>query len=92
MTARLPATTINWVPRPDWFDHAACRGLDVALFHPDRGDYRGEQQARAVCAHCPVQARCLAHALTHHEPHGIWGGTSARERRGLHHRMRDWTT
>jgi len=36
--------------------------------------------ARAVCAACPVRAACLAHALAHDEPWGIWGGLTTRER------------
>jgi WhiB family redox-sensing transcriptional regulator len=88
MTARLPVWDPVWVPRPPWFDHAACRGTDVALFHPERGDTGVEAQARKVCATCPVRDQCLTHAVTHHEIHGIWGGTSARERRRLRHRAR----
>ena len=36
--------------------------------------------ARAVCAACPVRAACLAHALAHDEPWGMWGGLTTRER------------
>lgn len=86
VTARIPVLVIGWAPRPRWFDEAACRGIDPGLFHPARGDYAVERQARQVCAGCPVRAECLAHALTFHELYGIWGGTSARERRD----MRRW--
>ena len=42
--------------------------------------------ARTVCAACPVRAAspvraaCLAHALAHDEPWGVWGGLTTRER------------
>ena len=37
---------------------------------------------KAVCASCQVREECLAHALRWpFEKHGIWGGTSERERR-----------
>ncbi|MFN2390310.1 MAG: WhiB family transcriptional regulator, partial [Actinomycetota bacterium] len=35
------------------------------------------------CSSCPVRSECLEQALVGNEPYGIWGGTSARERRSL---------
>ena len=72
----------------EWQTKAACRGLDVAIFfHPDkeRGPARRErdQQAKAICASCPVRRACLDWALTFGELHGVWGGTSAAERAKL---------
>jgi len=32
------------------------------------------QQAKALCAQCPVRDLCLAGALERHEPYGVWGG------------------
>jgi len=52
-----------------------------ALFFPERGD--STEPAKAVCARCLVRAECLAYALAEHIQHGIWGGTSERERRRL---------
>jgi WhiB family redox-sensing transcriptional regulator len=31
-------------------------------------------QAKELCAGCPVRAECLAGALTRREPWGVWGG------------------
>jgi len=42
-----------------------------------------EEQAKAICAMCPVREPCLAYALRIREPHGIWGGMSESERRPL---------
>ena len=80
--AKLPKPVAeNW----QWQARAACRGLDVMIFfHPDheRGPSRRrrEEQAKAICAHCPVQRACLDWALSIGELHGVWGGTSASER------------
>ena len=71
-----------------WFDAAACRGASPAMFHPERGDWRAETLARQVCASCPVTQQCLEHALTNQETLGMWGGTSARERRRIGYRGR----
>lgn len=68
-----------------WIRHAACRGVDPDLFFPTRGgDVRA---AKKVCAGCEVRAECLDYALTEHLTHGIFGGTSERERRRLRRNM-----
>lgn len=72
----------------DWQLRGACRGVDpVLFFHPDgeRGSARARRQeaAKKICAGCPVLAACRNHALTVHEPYGVWGGMSEEER----HRM-----
>lgn len=40
-----------------------------------------EQQAKAICATCPVRAECLAVAVAAGERHGVWGGLTSDERR-----------
>jgi WhiB family redox-sensing transcriptional regulator len=50
-------------------------------FFPERG--QDSRPAKAVCAACLVRRECAAFALEHRIQHGIWGGTSERERRGL---------
>ncbi|MFD6674206.1 WhiB family transcriptional regulator [Rhodococcus zopfii] len=32
------------------------------------------EQAKALCADCPIRTRCLAAALDRAEPWGVWGG------------------
>ena len=72
-----------------WKERAACRGPDTWLFFPpnqfERKDEKlaREEQAKAICATCPVREPCLAYALRIREPHGIWGGMSEAERRPL---------
>jgi hypothetical protein len=36
-----------------------------------------------VCARCPVWQPCLDYVLSNRITHGIWGGLTDRERRGL---------
>ena len=64
-----------------WTAQAACRGMAVELFFPDRG-VPGDD-AKATCQACPVQQQCLDYALANGEEFGVWGGTSERERRGI---------
>lgn len=73
--------------RPDWMEHAACRGIDPNLFFPTRPEGAGTggevEAAKKVCAGCPVREECLEYALDNGEKFGIFGGKSERERRRL---------
>ena len=37
------------------------------------------EQAKAICATCPVAETCLADALARDEPDGVWGGQLLRD-------------
>ena len=64
-----------------WRQRGACVGLDPDVFYPPSDDEAAE--AKTVCATCPVKEPCLEFALQTREAEGIWGGTTARERRRL---------
>lgn len=64
-----------------WMDHAACADENPDLFFVERGVNADE--AKAICATCPVRAACLAYALATNQLHGIWGGLSEKERKRL---------
>ena len=73
----------------DWRQLAACRDEDPELFFPVSEMGPGARQtdhAKAVCAACPVRARCLDYALDNALDHGIFGGTTEVERRTLRRR------
>jgi WhiB family transcriptional regulator, redox-sensing transcriptional regulator len=73
-----------FVDPPTWHAQAACADMDRDRFFPGPGGSNGAQtqQAKAVCAACPVRADCLAEALEH-DLQGIWGGLTDRERTAL---------
>lgn len=64
-------------------DQAACQGADPDLFFNERGDKASLAAARLICADCPVNAECLNHALDNRELHGVWGGTTEKDRRAM---------
>jgi WhiB family transcriptional regulator, redox-sensing transcriptional regulator len=68
-----------------WRYRAACRGTDLNVFFPGRGE--SAEPARQICAGCPVRQPCLDYALSQGITHGIWGGLTERDRRPLrvHH-------
>ncbi|MGZ2361698.1 WhiB family transcriptional regulator [Streptomyces sp. 372A] len=63
-----------------WRGLASCRSVD-----PDQLFVNGAAQngAKALCTGCRVRTECLAYALDRRIEHGIWGGMTERERRGL---------
>ena len=84
MTARPPRHRIPAPPAPSvagWREEAACRGADLALFFPGRGESAGP--ARQICASCPVRRPCLDYAISYGITSGIWGGLADRDRRPL---------
>jgi len=76
-----PGETPASYERPTWHGRAACSGMAV-LFH-ERGQ-RATEQARRVCAGCPVRRECAAEGEQIDEAHdrGIRAGLTARERYG----------
>jgi WhiB family redox-sensing transcriptional regulator len=71
-----------------WQSEALCRGLPSHVFYPpdhERGRRRRQRElhAKKICAACPVCSDCLAYALNSDEPYGVWGATTALERRDI---------
>lgn len=80
--------TVDDLNNEEWHKYAACRGLDVNLFFPEKGVSRIQMaNVKAVCSRCVVASSCLDYAVSQSDdPEGIWGGTSPRERRELRRR------
>jgi WhiB family redox-sensing transcriptional regulator len=64
-----------------WMAEGKCREIPPAVFFPNDGV--GVEVARRICADCPVKSPCLEYALRSRIDHGVWGGTSERERRRI---------
>ncbi len=72
--------------RSRWQRSAACRGTGPAIFFPAGNPKLAqleEEQAKALCASCPVRTHCLAFAVEHGKTDGVWGGLNAEEHRAL---------
>ena len=65
----------------DWMAAGNCRIEPPAKFFPSDGV--GVEIAKRVCADCPVKQTCLEYALVNRIDHGVWGGTSERQRRRI---------
>ena len=63
---------------------ALCAETDPDLFFPEgTNPQKQAKEAKQVCAICPLKAPCLEEALYSNEYMGIWGGTTASERKAL---------
>ncbi|MGY5051254.1 WhiB family transcriptional regulator [Streptomyces sp. 900105755] len=72
-----------------WRERAACQDVDPDLFFPigTAGLTLVQiDEAKAVCARCPVRERCLQWALDVGQVEGVWGGTTESERRATRRR------
>jgi hypothetical protein len=82
------ATVVTVLTR--WWEHAACKGMDLNrfIFEPnERYSVKRIREAKAVCATCLVRPECLKDSLKYStsqlECYGIWGGLTWRERKEL---------
>lgn len=64
-----------------WMTDGRCKELPPELFFPSDGV--GVERARRVCKNCCVRDDCLEYALSQRIDHGVWGGTSERERKRI---------
>jgi hypothetical protein len=64
-----------------WRTRGACQSVDPETFFPAASE--PADAAVALCRSCDVQGACLAWALDVGDCHGVWGGTTPRERRAM---------
>ena len=75
----------------NWRSAGACLSADPDLFFPISSTGPAERQvarAKKICAGCSVRRECLEFALSHNQPYGIWGGTTAEDRQRERRRKR----
>ena len=65
----------------EWMAGGNCQNHPPATFFPSDGV--GVEVARRICDTCPVKDECLEYALRNRIDHGVWGGTSERQRRRI---------
>lgn len=64
-----------------WMSEGNCAHKPPSLFFPSDGV--GVEKAKLVCEECPVATQCLEYAIENRIDHGVWGGTSERQRRRI---------
>ncbi len=66
---------------PQWRARGRCRTVDPETFFPMPTE--SSDPALSFCRACDVQSACLAAALDAGDCEGVWGATTARERRAM---------
>jgi len=80
----LATWLVELTRRPSWHAEAACRGMGTDGFVLSRGANESiMSRARAICDRCTVSQECLDFALADPDSMGIWGGTTAQQRRAM---------
>jgi len=69
--------------RPDWTG-AVCRSYDPELWFDDDDEQR--EEAKALCAVCPVVEACRTWGIETRQEAGVWGGVDEHQRRALFRR------
>ena len=64
-----------------WMAEGLCAEEHPSTFFPSDGV--GVEKARKICNKCNMQAQCLEYALRNRIDHGVWGGSSERQRRRI---------
>jgi len=70
----------------DWMEQAACRGMNPAIFVPERGDMDSFYLAIRTCNTCEVIEQCRNYGIEldrNELTPGIFGGLSQRQRRKM---------
>jgi hypothetical protein len=77
---------------PNWHEDAACRDHPQETFYGDEDRSHKARhhpsltvdevaRARRICNACPVQMNCLEFSIVNREEFGIWGGSTAGQRK-----------
>ena len=85
-TPRGPYHQMLTYRQGSWTDSALCAQIgDHDTFFPDNGSSSAE--AKRICGMCEVSTECLTYAIrAPYAIHGVWGGTTEKERRDLRRR------
>jgi WhiB family redox-sensing transcriptional regulator len=69
----------------DWMEQALCSEIDPELWFPDtqRHGSANDNTAMRICRSCEVQMKCFNFAMENDIRYGIYGATTARQRRKL---------
>jgi WhiB family redox-sensing transcriptional regulator len=67
--------------RPKFYQWAACKEQKTDVFFPAQGQSSLMKQAIELCFICAVQEDCNKYAIEEKIEHGVWGGSSADQRR-----------
>jgi WhiB family redox-sensing transcriptional regulator len=73
-----------------------CEQVPHIFYPEDEPNWRNRmfetREAKALCGTCPVLKECFSYGVISHQEYGIWGGTSAEDRRDMRSKRRKYKT
>jgi Transcription factor WhiB. len=82
----VPVSVRQYSYSPVNFHKAACQGESETMFPEDEEDVEQTASGLALCAICPLRARCEEYFYSfedHERMPGIWFGTTFKGRGGI---------
>ena len=80
-------STITVAAAPAWMSDprrvCASPNVNPEWWFPSPGDSTTSERAKFFCRRCPLRIPCRDWAIDHREQHGIWGGTTYKQRQRL---------
>lgn len=79
---KLQIKAIEWDDITEWGKFAYCLGVETDIFY----SLKEEEQRKVaveVCGKCAVKELCLLFAVNTEEIHGVWGGSTEKQRAPL---------
>lgn len=67
--------------RPTFFFKGACNTSNLETFFPGQGKSSLVKKALSICNTCPVKKDCFDYAYKEGIEFGIWGGSTAEQRK-----------
>ena len=77
----MPELNVLGSMESSWMGSGKCNEYSPGVFFPSDG--AGVEIAKRICNRCEFQEICKEYALTNRVDHGVWGGTSERQRRRI---------
>jgi len=75
----VPCEQVPHIFYPEDQPHYAVRAYEI-------------REAKAICGTCPVMKECFTFGVVSQQQYGIWGGTSAEDRKDIRSKRRKYKT
>jgi WhiB family redox-sensing transcriptional regulator len=73
---------------------APCQQVPHIFYPEDNTNWQNKAEevrvAKAMCGTCPMMKECFTYGVVSQQPYGIWGGTSAEDRRDMKSKRRKY--
>lgn len=90
-THENPLVGMLGITERSWTERGACYGMDAAeadeIFFPTVTNTKSTEEAKTICASCPVVQQCFGGAMDSDARKGFRAGLTEAERRPFHNKV-----